>query len=170
MPQRIGEVVLIAALILSLIGAEIDRLDQAQAFFASPLERTRETMEIARAAMGLEPKRYHVDAVLKELSFGVWEGLTWSEIEVKDPKDLRARRKDRWDFAPRGGESYAMLADRLRPWLDSLNKHAFVISHGGVARVLMALLAGVPAEKAVDTPIIQGRAIVFENGGCRWIG
>jgi broad specificity phosphatase PhoE len=45
-----------------------------------------------------------------------------------------------------------------------------VISHGGVARVLMALLAGVPAEKAVDTPIIQGRAIVFENGGCRWIG
>ena len=154
----------------SLVGAEIDRLDQAQAFFASPLERTRETMEIARAAMGLEPKRYQVDAVLKELSFGVWEGLTWSEIEVKDPKDLRARRKDRWDFAPRGGESYAMLADRLRPWLDSLDKHAFVISHGGVARVLMALLAGVPAEKAVDTPIIQGRAIVFENGGCRWIG
>jgi probable phosphoglycerate mutase len=154
----------------SLVGAEIDRLDQAQAFFASPLERARETMEIARAAMGLEPKRYHVDAVLKELSFGVWEGLTWSEIEVKDPKDLRARRKDRWDFAPRGGESYAMLADRLRPWLDSLDKHAFVISHGGVARVLMALLAGVPAEKAVDTPIIQGRAIVFENGGCRWIG
>jgi broad specificity phosphatase PhoE len=154
----------------SLVGAEIDRLDQAQAFFASPLERTRETMEIARAAMGLEPKRYQVDAVLKELSFGVWEGLTWSEIEIKDPKDLRARRKDRWDFAPRGGESYAMLADRLRPWLDSLNKHAFVISHGGVARVLMALLAGVPAEKAVDTPIIQGRAVVFENGGCRWIG
>ena len=154
----------------SLVGPEIDRLDQAQAFFASPLERTRETMEIARAAMGLEPKRYQVDAVLKELSFGVWEGLTWSEIELKDPKDLRARRKDRWDFAPRGGESYAMLADRLRPWLESLTKHAFVISHGGVARVLMALLAGVPAEKAVETPIIQGRAIVFENGGCRWIG
>jgi broad specificity phosphatase PhoE len=154
----------------SLIGAEIDRLDQAQAFFASPLERTRETMEIARAAMGLEPKRYHVDAVLKELSFGVWEGLTWSEIKVKDPKDLRARRKDRWDFAPRGGESYAMLADRLRPWLDGLSEHTFVISHGGVARVLMALIAGVPPAKAVRAPIIQGRAIVFENGGCRWIG
>ena len=50
----------------SLVGREIDRLDEAQAFFASPLERARETMEIARDAMGLEPKRYHLDPVLKE--------------------------------------------------------------------------------------------------------
>jgi probable phosphoglycerate mutase len=154
----------------SLLGPEIELLDAAQAFFASPLNRARETMEIARAAMGLEPERYHLDPVLKELSFGVWEGLTWPEIEVKDAKALWARRKDRWSFVPEGGESYAMLADRLRPWLDTLREHAFVISHGGVARVLMALIAGIPPAKAVGAPIIQGRAIVFENGGCRWIG
>jgi broad specificity phosphatase PhoE len=154
----------------SLMGCEIDKLEAAHAFFASPLERTRETMDIARDAMGLAPGRYHLDAVLKELSFGVWEGLTWSEIEVKDPKGLRARRKDVWAFVPESGESYAMLADRLRPWLDGLNEHAFVISHGGVARVLMTLIAGVPPAKAVGAPIIQGRAIVFENGGFRWIG
>jgi broad specificity phosphatase PhoE len=153
-----------------LVGGEVDRLEEAQAFFASPLERARETMEIARDAMGLTPKRYRLDPVLKEMSFGVWEGLTWSEIESKDPKGLRARREHRWAFVPEGGESYAMLADRLRPWIDSLNEHAFVISHGGVARVLMALIAGIPPAKAVRTPIIQGRAIVFENGGCRWIG
>ena len=95
---------------------------------------------------------------------------SWIYMEVKDAKGLRARREDRWAFTPEGGESYAMLADRLRPWLDGLSEHAFVISHGGVARVLMALIAGVPPAKAVDAPIIQGRAIVFENGGCRWIG
>ena len=154
----------------SLLGPEIDRLDEAEAFFASPLERARETMDIARDAMGLKPGRYHLDPVLKELSFGVWEGLTWPEIEVRDAKGLRARRKDRWAFAPEGGESYAMLAVRLRPWLDSLSEHAFVISHGGVARVLMALIAGVPPAKAVEAPIVQGRAILFENGSCRWIG
>jgi probable phosphoglycerate mutase len=153
----------------TLVGREIDRLDEAQAFFASPLERARETMEIARDAMGLAPERYRLEAVLKELSFGVWEGLTWSEIEIKDPKGLWARRQDRWGFAPGGGESYAMLADRLRPWLDGLNEHAFVTSHGGVARVLMALIAGVPPAKAVRAPIIQGRAIIFENGSFRWI-
>ena len=154
----------------SLLGAEIDRLDEAQAFFASPLERARETMDIARDAMGLKPGRYHLDPVLKELSFGVWEGLTWLEIEARDAQGSRARRKDRWAFVPEGGESYAMLADRLRPWLDGLSEHAFVISHGGVARVLMALIAGIPPAKSVRTPIIQGRAILFENGGYRWIG
>lgn len=154
----------------SLVGREIDRLDEAQAFFASPLGRARETMEIARDAMGLTPKRYRLDPVLKELSFGVWEGLTWSEIEIKDPKGLRARREDRWSFVPGGGESYAMLADRLRPWLDGLTEQAFVISHGGVARVLMALIGGIPPPKAVHAPIVQGRAIVFEKGSCEWIG
>jgi broad specificity phosphatase PhoE len=154
----------------SLLGREIDWLDESQAFFASPLERARETMEIARYAMGLAPERYRLDPVLKELSFGVWEGLTWSEIEARDPKGLRARRKDRWAFVPEGGESYAMLAERLLPWLGQLSEHVFVISHGGVARVLMALIAGVPPAKAVSAPIIQGRAIVFENGGFRWIG
>ena len=70
----------------SLVGREIDRLDEAQAFFASPLVRARETMEIARDAMGLEPERYHLDPVLKELSFGAWEGLTRSEIKSRTPK------------------------------------------------------------------------------------
>ena len=32
------------------------------------------------------------------------------------------------------------------------------------------LIAGVPPAKAVGAPIIQGRALVFENGSCRWIG
>jgi broad specificity phosphatase PhoE len=165
-----GQARAVGGTLRSLLGSEIDRLDEAQAFFASPLKRARETMDIARDAMGLKPGRYHLDPVLKELSFGVWEGLTWPEIEVKDAKGLRARREDRWAFVPEGGESYAMLAERLRPWLDTLREHAFVISHGGVARVLMALIAGIPPAKAVDAPIIQGRAIVFENGSCHWIG
>jgi broad specificity phosphatase PhoE len=160
----------VGATLRRLIGSEIDRLETARAFFASPLERARETMEIARDAMGLEPGRYHLDPVLKEISFGDWEGMTWPEITKRDAKGVSVRRKDKWSFVPPGAESYAMLADRLRPWLDSLSEHAFVISHGGVARVLMALIAGVPPAKAVEAPIIQGRAIVFENGGYQWIG
>ena len=151
------------------IGAEIERLEAAGAFIASPLVRARETMEIARDAISLAPGRYHPDSALKEISFGAWEGLTWPEIEARDPGGVRARRKDKWNFAPSGGESYAMLAERLRPWLEGLTGDAFVVSHGGVARALMTLVAGVAPAKAADAPIVQGRALCFENGGCHWI-
>jgi broad specificity phosphatase PhoE len=151
------------------IRAEIEQLEAAGAFIASPLMRARETMEIARDAIGLAPHAYRLDAVLKEISFGAWEGSTWAEIEARYPKDVRARSKNKWDFAPRGGESYAMLAERLRPWLDGLAGDAFVVSHGGVARALMALIAGVAPAKAADAPIAQGRALCFERGICQWI-
>ena len=150
--------------------AEIDRLESAGGFVASPLTRARETMELIRAAMGLPPERYRLDPALVELSFGAWEGLTWTEVKTRDPKGVKARNADKWDFAPPGGESYAMLAERLRPWLASLAADAFVVSHGGVVRALMTLLAGVPAEVAAEAPIVQGRAIMFENGQYGWIG
>jgi broad specificity phosphatase PhoE len=152
------------------LGAEIDKLEAARGFVASPLKRARETMELLRAAMGLPPERYRLDPALVELTFGVWEGLTWAEVRVSDPKGVKARRADKWDFAPPGGESYAMLTERLRSWLASLSADAFVVSHGGVARVLMTLLARVPAEVAAEAPIVQGRAIVFGNGSYEWIG
>jgi probable phosphoglycerate mutase len=151
------------------IKSEIERLEAAGAFIASPLERARETMEIVRDAMGLPPRPYRLDAALKELTFGAWEGLTWPEIEARDGKAVRERRKDKWSFTPPGGESYATLAARVRPWLDGLGGDVFVVSHGGVARALMTLIAGVAPAKAADAPIAQGRALCFENGGCRWI-
>ena len=150
-------------------GAEIREIDAASAFFASPLVRARETMEIVRDAMGLEPGRYKLDARLKELSFGAWEGLTWRDIEARDPKGLKARSRDKWSFTPPAGESYGMLAERLRPWLDGLNGDTFVVSHGGVARALMTLIAGVAPAKAAEAPITQGRALCFENGDWYWI-
>ncbi|WP_144180888.1 histidine phosphatase family protein, partial [Pseudomonas sp. Kh14] len=46
----------------------------AVTFVASPLSRTRETMEIARAEIGLERTGFVTDDRLKEINFGHWEG------------------------------------------------------------------------------------------------
>ncbi len=152
------------------MAGELARLDAAGAFYASPLQRTRQTMELARAAMGLPPERYHLCATLKELTFGDWEGLTWPEVEARDAAAARAREADKWNFAPPRGESYAMLVERLRPWLAARQGDCFVASHGGVARAFMFLLAGASSAKAANANIWQGRALVFEGGGCRWAG
>ena len=79
-------------------------------------------------------------------------GPDLAEVKARDPKGVKARRADKWDFAPPGGESYAMLAERLRPWLASLSADAFVVSHGGVARVLMTYLRACPPRSRLTRP------------------
>ena len=138
-------------------------------YVASPLSRTRDTMEIARGAMGLDPKAYDQDDRLMELSFGRWEGLLWPEVKAMDPWAAKAREGDKWLFQPPGGESYAMLADRLRPWLATVAGDTVIVSHGGVARVLMAMIGGVSTTEAPMADIHQGRVLIFQNGVRRWL-
>jgi broad specificity phosphatase PhoE len=153
-----------------LVGREIDRLEAAGGFVSSPLIRTRETMERARVAMGLPQDGYRLDDALKELTFGDWEGLTWPEVQARDPEGAAARAAAKWDFTPPNGESYAALARRIAPWLETIDRDLLVASHGGVARALMYLLAGVAPALAADVSIHQGRAILFAEGGFRWLG
>ena len=149
---------------------ELARLDAAGDFYASSLLRARQTMELARAAMGLAPKRYQVSPELMEMSFGEWDGLTLAEVAARDPAAARAREADKWRFVPPGGESYAMLAERLEPWLAAQQADRFVASHGGVARALMTLIAGLDPAAAENAEIWQDRALLFEGGGMKWVG
>ena len=152
------------------LGAELLRIEAAGAFWASPLGRTRQTMELARAAMGLPPESYRVDARLEELSFGDWEGLNWDEVEAKYPEGVKARQADKWDFAPPRGESYAGLVERVKPWLAERDSDTFIVAHGGVARALLAILADIAPPLAAEAEIWQGRALIFDKGGFSWIG
>ena len=119
--------------------------------------------------MGLSEQDYHTDPRLKELSFGQWEGLTWPEVQQQAPLEAKAREIDKWGFVPPKGESYAMLAERVRPWLESLNQDTCVVAHGGIARVLLVLLADMPIERAPLVQIWQDRPILFADGSFNWI-
>lgn len=151
-------------------GGEMARLEARGAYWSSPLRRARETMELARGAMKLSPGSYRCDPRLKELSFGDWEGLTWGEIEAKYPDAGRDREADKWAHTPPNGESYAALSERLRGWLEEREAETLVVAHGGVARALMALLAGAPPSRAANAEIPQGRVLIFDKGAYSWIG
>ena len=81
---------------------------------------------------------------------------------------MGARRRDTWAFVPPGGESYAMLLDRVSPWLAILPEDAVVVAHGGVARVLLHRVAAVGAGRVTAEEIHQGRVLVFDGGAARW--
>jgi broad specificity phosphatase PhoE len=137
-------------------------------WIVSPLIRARETAEIARDAIGLPPRDYRIDPRLMELTFGDWEGYTWRELRAVDAGAVRARSRDKWNFVPPNGESYAMLHDRVAGWLEALGRPAVVVSHGGVARVLTVLLAGANPEDAATTDVWQGRVLLFRDGTAQW--
>ena len=138
-------------------------------FVSSPLSRTRETMELLRHGLGMPAKPYRSDPRLLELSFGRWEGLTWAEIKRDHGSANDARRRDRWNFVPPGGESYAALLDRVTPWLDALEPNSVVVAHGGVARAILHLVTGLSSERAPNEEIRQGRVLVFDAGAAHWV-
>lgn len=141
----------------------------ALSFQASPLSRTLETMALAQVELGLCREGAALDGRLKEFTFGGWEGKTWPEVCREDPEGAAARDRDKWHFRPPGGESYADLAARLRPWLAEQQAPAVVVSHGGVARALMHMIGGLCTERAPTADIFQGRVLVFSPTRFDWI-
>jgi len=133
-------------------------------YISSPLKRARETMEILRATLGLEPHDYEIDARLIEIAYGEWEGLTLPEIETRNAGILTQRERDKWDFAPPGGESYRQLATRIDDWYRSLTHDTVIAAHGGGVRALMALFKVVTEEQATHAQIEQGVVYVFADG------
>jgi broad specificity phosphatase PhoE len=153
-----------AATRLRALVARYEDLD----YVASPLARTRETMERLRAAAGLHPAYYRVDDRLKELSFGAWEGLTWKEVRAREPQAAAGRQRDKWNYVPPGGESYAMLAERVAPAVAELERDTVVVSHGGVARALLFLVGNVPPGQAPIIDIWQGKVLIVGAGRYSW--
>ena len=138
-------------------------------FVASPLSRTRATMEIARAAMGLPREDYRLDGRLKEITFGDWEGLTIPEVEAKEPEAVAARAKDKWRFSPPGGERYMALADRVLPWLLELERPTVGVAHGGIGRVLRIKLLGDEPLRAMSVNIAQDQVLIWQDGEGRFV-
>ena len=74
--------------------------------FASDLQRAHETARIIAAQHACEIR---LDARLREINFGAWEGLTYDEIKHNDPAVLAAREADIFTTAAPDGETLNQL-------------------------------------------------------------
>lgn len=142
-------------------------------FVASPMSRTRETMEILRGAMGLDPKDYGLDQRLVELSFGDWEGFTLQQIEERFADRLRDRLASKWNFIPPGenAESYEILSWRIAAWLSTVDKPTICVCHGGVIRTIFKLIADLDDDEAAECQIPQDQLLRVDvaAGRVEWI-
>ncbi|MBU4233357.1 MAG: alpha-ribazole phosphatase [Proteobacteria bacterium] len=87
----------------------------------------------------------------REIHFGAWEGLSFTEIAERYPAELEARFRDLISFRIPGGESLLDLSSRVLPRLGEiiarhLEEALIIVAHAGVNRVILSQALGLPLD------------------------
>lgn len=118
-------------------------------------ESARLVQEVFRArghAMDIFP-----DAGLREISLGLWEGLTVAEVEARWPGSHAARGADMAGFVPPQGESFAAVQARAVACVERWQARypgecLLLVSHAGVLRTLLCHWLALPLAGVMRIP------------------
>jgi len=120
--------------------------EKIAAFYASDLSRAFETALIISQfhGDGIEVKRV---TDLREINFGMWEGLTTKEIKANFTKEVEKWWKNPLAARIPGGETLAEVVERSRKAIkEIISRHVgekvVVVSHGGVIRSIVGDVLG----------------------------
>ncbi len=149
--------------------AQIIEKPSAVQAVSSPLGRAWQTAVLAVSGMGVDPSLIVLDDRLVEHAFGQWEGLVWDEVKLNHGPVLAARMKDRWNVPAPGGESFAMVAERVADWLSDQDEEETVLCfcHGVTSRVIRGLYAKLDRETIMSLEEPQDRIFVLSEGHVR---
>jgi broad specificity phosphatase PhoE len=115
------------------------------AVIASPYRRTVETAEQILAEMAPKPRLVQEERI-REIEFGILDGLTPDGTEVKFPEEAERRdREGKYWYRPPAGESRPDVALRVHSFLDTLTrdyrgKSVLVVCHSVVVLIFRRLL------------------------------
>jgi len=133
----------------SLLGRRLS-YSEFSAVYASDLSRG---MTTARLAVGESGPEISPVPELREFAYGEWEGLTFAEVEARDPEgfaERMVRRNDR--YAPPGGESVEQVVERVGRFhkraraQHGSGERVLVVGHSGSMLALLICLLDMPAE------------------------
>lgn len=151
----------VGAVLKSLLG-ERDTVTM----WSSPLGRALQTAEIIHRELHLN-KNIVIDARLREVSLGSWDGLTAVDVEHLYPGACDGTTSFDWYFRAPDGESANEVEERLTSWLAELASFKgchVVISHGLVGRLLRGLYASLPRSEALMLDIPQDSVFRLHAG------
>jgi len=118
--------------------------------YSSPLKRCQQTAQIIGKYLGL---KIYIAPQLREVNFGIFEGLSLKEAEKKYPEIFQERQKDKWNFKIPSGESYKQAAERVLKFLKKLpnktNKNIALVTHVTIIKILLKLFSNL-SMKEID--------------------
>ena len=125
-----------------LAGEKID------AMYASDLSRAWETAQITAGKSGLEVVP---EPRLRELKFGILEGLTFDEAEAQHPEMIAAWLDD-FTKTPEGAETIQAFRERIVSLLDGLKENhdeqtVLLVGHGGSLSEILRVVLELSQEK-----------------------
>lgn len=120
--------------------------------YTSDLRRARYTAEFIAKHFAAE---LHVRPGLREINFGLWESLSWNEIEARYPIEAKKWAANYPDSTPPGGESFQQFESRVRSEIAVLRKEATkaplaAVTHAGLIRVALTNCCGMSDPEARD--------------------
>ena len=145
------------------VAAALAARGTVEAVVTSPLTRCRHAADTIGARLGLDVR---VDEGLRETDFGVWDGLTFTEVSERHPADLAA-----WlaspDAAPTGGESFTAVERRVRLSRDKLlarysGRTVLLVTHVSPIKLLVRLALGAPPESVFRMELSAGSLSVVQ--------
>jgi alpha-ribazole phosphatase len=123
------------------------------AVYSSDLRRAWRTAQAIAAAAGVA---HSVSRDLREIAFGAWEGLRWKEIEERYPQEATLWAAEYPNRAAPGGEDFQDFSERVLKQIHRIRERSSgpvagpvcIVSHGGVIRLALTRLFGMPEEEA----------------------
>lgn len=119
------------------------------AVYSSDLRRAWKT---AHAIASGARVAHSVSRNLREIAFGAWEGLRWSEIEEHYPREAMLWTAQYPNRAAPGGEDFHSFSERVLSQMHRIQGESpglvCIVCHGGVIRLALTQLFGVPEEQA----------------------
>jgi broad specificity phosphatase PhoE len=121
---------------------------ELSAVYCSTLSRAVQSAEIIAEPYNLSPV---CRADLRERSFGLWEGMTFTEIRENYPDEFAAWADNPLAYSPLGGETTIEVRDRVIGAVETIlrehaGQHVAIVAHGGVNRIVLCHILGIPLE------------------------
>ena len=140
----------------NLVELEIDY----DKIYSSPMKRAYETAEIVNYK-NLEIEK---DDELREMDFGIFEGLSYKEIVKKYPEEMEKLKKDWKTYSYVTGENPFMLQKRALKFLEKIdkNKNNMVVTHWGIICTLLSFLFSSELEGYWKYQVKNGGIVIIE--------
>jgi alpha-ribazole phosphatase len=145
----------------------VDRLSEyaIRRIYTSDLRRARQTAEAIALHFGIG---FEVRPGLREIHFGLWEGLSWSEIEACDPVLAKSWAERYPNSTAPGGESLQQFERRVCAESTFLSAAATecpiaVVAHAGFMRVLLTKFYEVPEGEAWKLTKEYGSVVALDT-------